>query len=91
MHTVYIMTITIFVKNVYAENDEQFKTYYLFIMNLGILYPLVYDTIQMKKLGIRNYFSEFWNYTDFFFIWTGFVNIFTQYMSDSHNFGNKVL
>lgn len=91
MHTIYIMTITLFVKNVYVEADEDFKYFYLFIMNLGIMYPLVYDSVQLYKLGRENYFSEFWNYTDFFFIWTGFVNIFAQYFRDSHNFANKTL
>lgn len=56
---------------------------YLAIMSCGIVYPLVYDTIQLCKLGIKDYFSEFWNYTDFFFIWLGFLNIVLQYFDDA--------
>lgn len=55
---------------------------YLAIMSCGIVYPLFYDTIQLCKLGLSEYFSEFWNYTDFAFIWLGFLNIFLQYFDD---------
>lgn len=59
---------------------------YLGIMSCGIVYPMVYDTIQLFKLGIKEYFSEFWNYTDFAFIWLGFLNIVVQYLegADDH-------
>jgi len=54
--------------------------FYLAIMSCGIIYPLVYDTIQLCKLGFKDYFDEFWNYTDFAFIWLGFLNIVVQYL-----------
>jgi hypothetical protein len=69
----------------------EFKNYFLFIMNLGIVYPLFYDSMQLYKLGIKGYFSDFWNYTDFLFIWGGFINIAQQYQSNSNNFNNKLV
>lgn len=65
---------------IYIKQDIQDKPLYLSIMLLGIIYPLVYDTIQLYKLGYKEYFSEFWNYTDFAFIWLGFLNIVMQYV-----------
>ena len=78
MHFIYISVITVYVNKVFVEQDIEDKNYYLTIMSLGIIYPLVYDSIQLKRLGYKVYFSEFWNCSDFAFIWLGFFNIFVQ-------------
>ena len=66
---------------VYIKQDLNDKPLYLGIMFFGIIYPLVYDSIQLYKLGYKGYFSEFWNYTDFAFIWLGLLNILMQYVN----------
>ena len=91
MHIIYLITITIFVKNVYVDTDEKDKGYFISIMLMGILYPFIYDSIQLYRVGFVTYFSEFWNYTDILFIWLGLTNIITHYIYDIHRKENIYL
>jgi len=39
---------------------------YNYMLGAGIIYPFLYDTIQMIRTG-REYFKEMWNYSDMVF------------------------
>lgn len=47
---------------------------YPLAMALCIVYPYVYDTIQLIKQK-HEYFYDSWNITDFFYQYCGIVNI----------------
>lgn len=56
----------------------------------GILYPFVYDNIQLYKSGFSEYFSQIWNYTDLLFIWSGFINVIIQFFLDPRHLLSKI-
>ena len=47
-------------------------------MACGLLYPWGYDTIQLYKSGLTSYLSEFWNYSDLIFVYSGIINMILQ-------------
>lgn len=47
-------------------------------MALGIVYPFFYDLIQLKKSGFSDYLSDFWNYSDLIFVYSGIINMVLQ-------------
>jgi len=58
---------------VYGRYDEQGK--WSLLMALGIVYPACYDLSQLYKCGIRDYFSDSWNYSDLIFVYSGIINM----------------
>lgn len=91
MHFLYMFTIVLFVQHVYIEMDLEEKHYYDTILAAGILYPLTYDTMQLWRVGVKEYFSEFWNYTDFAFIWLGVANVIMQSFDEPFALYNKLV
>ena len=63
------------VENQYVRDSQTYKYLYLVVMFFGMMYPLLYDSYQLKWMGWRKYFESFWNYFDFTFIWLGVINI----------------
>jgi len=48
-----------------------------------LIYPMVYDLLQLKKQGLSEYFSDKWNYLDQGHIWIGIANVFIQRTSNN--------
>lgn len=47
-------------------------------MAVGIIYPALYDLVQLKKSGFADYFGDFWNYSDLIFVYSGIINMVLQ-------------
>jgi hypothetical protein len=47
----------------------------LIILGALLLYPTIYDMLQLCKQGPCEYFGEFWNYLDQGHIWIGYANL----------------
>ena len=78
MHMFYMWTLCVYIQEVYCIAHIEVENHliiYKCMLSVGILYPLIYDNIQMYKIGLIEYFSDIWNYTDLIFIWSGFLNI----------------
>lgn len=50
------------------EDDENLRTFSIILL-AGIIYPLIYETVQMFKGGIGDYLSDAGNYIDLLYIW----------------------
>ena len=44
------------------------------------MYPLIYENVQLYKTGFVKYFAQIWNYSDYLFIWSGFLNVIVQFV-----------
>lgn len=55
-------------------------------MAVGIVYPALYDLVQLKNKGFKVYFSDIYNYSDLIFVYSGIVNMVLQniYSDDFH-------
>ena len=42
---------------------------------IGTAYPLLYDIVQLFRLGIVDYFSDYWNYIDFIYMFASIVQV----------------
>ena len=51
------------------HNDDESLRNFSIILLAGIIYPLVYETVQMFKGGIGDYLSDAGNYIDLLYIW----------------------
>lgn len=51
---------------------------YAYLLAGGIFYPAIYDWTQLIKGGLAEYLADFWNYTDFVYIWASIGNIYCQ-------------
>lgn len=52
MHIIYMLTLTIYIEQIYCKPqplDHQEMMPYNIILALGILYPLIYDNIQLFR------------------------------------------
>lgn len=56
----------------------------------GILYPLVYEIIQISKIGVEDYFTDLGNYADLVYIF-GSVAMSFVHMNNPYSFGSKLL
>ena len=78
IHFVYSTLFLIYVNNVYLNRNYDNKIVNLYAMLCCLIYPLVYDGMQLFKAGPKDYFGDFWNYLDQGHIWLGIANIFVQ-------------
>jgi hypothetical protein len=52
-----------------VEHEDEDLRKYSYLLMAGIVYPLVYETVQMFKGGIGDYLSDAGNYIDLIYIW----------------------
>ena len=64
--------------------------YYSIVLLVGILYPMIYEIIQMFKIGLEDYFTDLGNYADLVYIF-GSVAMSFVHMDDPYSFGSKLL
>jgi hypothetical protein len=73
-----------------AERDLVDSKYYSIVLLVGILYPMIYEIIQMFKIGLEDYFTDLGNYADLVYIF-GSVAMSFVHMDDPYSFGSKLL
>lgn len=91
MHLFYIIAVTYYVyttylTGVYGQSDELFPK---ILLCLGILYPFIYDSIQLYKQK-WDYFKDPWNYSDMAFNWSGICNLFFQFTGKPDNLSSQI-
>lgn len=74
-HFFYLTVMTIFVKQIYVDNDLDNKHNYCYILIIGIIYPTWYDLFQMYRLGIKAYFAETTNWINIIYTLAGIGNV----------------
>lgn len=88
MNVLYIISFILYVKEGYIhseEGNEEHRGIYLIVMNLGLIYPVVYELTQLVKTGFFEYIST--NKVDVIYYIAAITNIALQYMPEQ--FGHK--
>jgi hypothetical protein len=76
LHLAYNIVFFIYVNTIYNERNFAYQYDICWIMLILLIYPMVYDMLQLFKTGPFDYFSDPWNYLDQGHIWFGVANIF---------------
>jgi hypothetical protein len=77
-HFIYCVVICFYMNDIYNYRDFTHRINYLWTMLALLLYPMIYDGIQLFYQGPREYFSDSWNFIDQGHIWFGIANVFMQ-------------
>jgi len=75
---IYVIVYWVYVNEVFLQRNFDYRMGLLRILGLCLIYPLVYECLQIKKLGSSEYFSQFWNNIDFIYVWIGISNLIVQ-------------
>lgn len=79
MHFMYVLLFVLYVNFVYLYNDlGENHIIYTLILAVGIIYPWIYDLIQLVSDGPTVYFQDPWNFVDFIYIYGSITNIILQ-------------
>lgn len=79
MHCLYVLMLIIYINLTYLHDVPDVPhTEYTLVLSLAILYPWIYDSIQLHQAGAAAYFSDPWNYADMYYIYGSILNIFLQ-------------
>ena len=91
MHFVYTLTLTIYINEVYLMYDNQNQDIYLIMLSVGLLYPMYYETKQIRTIGSSNYLTDINNYMDMLYIWGSVANVFLQYFLGPQNVISEII
>ena len=103
VHIVYIVILFLYTDMVYVQGVEAGSTpeeneanmeeisKFSFILLAGILYPAIYETVQMVKTGFFDYLSDLGNYVDLLSIWGSVAMSICHYEYTPYAFGSKVM
>jgi len=83
MHIMYLIFINIYIVIAYIHefnpdigiNSDE-KRLLTIGLAIGIVYPAIYDGLQLYLSGICDYLSDPWNYIDFLYIYGSIANVF---------------
>jgi hypothetical protein len=92
MHFLYVILFTLYVNFVYLHYDPESNHFiYTIILAIGIIYPWIYDLIQLINDGPIVYFNDPWNFVDFIYIYGSIANIVLQFILDPFHIAIKIL
>ena len=90
----YIILLNFYVAKIYlvdpydAMDEESANAYhkrYTMLLNIGIIYSLIYETGEIYYTGVTLYYSQLSNYIDSLYIFCNVLNIIFQYNYHPHN------
>ena len=83
MHIMYLIFINIYIVIAYIHEfnpdlgiNQDEKRLITIGLAIGIVYPAIYDGLQLYLSGICDYLSDPWNYIDFLYIYGSIANVF---------------
>jgi len=83
VHFVYVILFFIYCDQVFNERNYDNRVILCWLMLVCLIYPMVYDFLQLKKTGLGEYLADPWNYLDQGHIWFGIANVFIQRTSSN--------
>jgi hypothetical protein len=90
-HLFYVFSLVSLINEVYIEGNVENLSNYIILLSVCIIYPFIYDTTQLIKAGISEYFSETSNFSDMIYIYGGIANIIMLDLFDPYQFQNKLI
>lgn len=91
LHFMYVIILMVYVDEIYIHNKSENMQMYSIILIFGVIYPTWYDSLQLYKLGWREYFSDYGNYSDMIYTYGSLANVILQNTTDPHHLYNKAL
>lgn len=87
----YILIITVYVNLIYMhEFDQKLHTGSTIALGVGILYPMIYETIQLYQDGPCEYIKDIWNWIDVAYYSFNLCNLVLQFTHGPMNFVTKL-
>ena len=90
MHLFYTFMIMIYVKQAYIQETNLQRTYTI-LLAMGVIYPGMYEFVQMNKIGTTAYFSDLGNYSDCLYNWGSIMNVLLQNVLGPYHIVCRVL
>lgn len=75
---IYVLLFCIYTNQVYNDRNYENRVALCWMMLICLIYPMVYDFLQLKKQGMAEYYSDKWNFLDQGHIFLGIANVFVQ-------------
>ena len=73
------------------EKDGGDVKYAAFALLVGIVYPFIYETLQLIRIGPKDYFMDLGNYLDLVYILGSIVMTFVHVTHSPYIFMSKLL
>lgn len=90
-HFIYVATLALYVNEVYINANTENNKLYQYLLILGVLYPIWYETRQAYMGGVREYLTDGQNYVDIIYILASLTNVVLANTMSPFNFMNKLL
>ena len=100
-HMLYLVFLMYYVDDVYINNNPKFPTVEsmdLIPINndavwliIAILYPIIYEFVEMYSSGMRLYFTSKINVNNQFFIWLSVLNAILQINNNPFLFSSRLI
>jgi hypothetical protein len=73
MQVFFIFIFCSYINFVYLREADSPENYLVFLL-LGVMYPVTYDIIQIKRIGFSEYWENPWSKADFINYVCNFLN-----------------
>ena len=61
------------------------------MLGIGLIYPMYYETTQLRIIGSLNYLTDINNYMDMLYIWGSIANVFLQNFLGPFNMVSQII
>jgi hypothetical protein len=86
MHLSYVFSLAALINDIYILGNTDKLPGYLIMLSICIIYPFIYDTTQLYRAGLSEYFSETSNFSDMIYIYGGICNVILLGTTDPYMF-----
>ena len=64
IHLIYVLTFTTYVNMCFLDRNFEYREQLCWGLLICLIYPLIYDGLNLIKQGPGDYFADKWNYLD---------------------------
>lgn len=86
----YTILVIIYVNTAHMQDSDNSEFLAIFLV-IGIIYPAIYEILQLTKDGLSHHLSDPWNYSDMLYVYGSFANILTQIYFGPFHIASRVL
>ena len=93
MHFFYLLVFIFYVIEAclkeYHPEDTKEHLLLAILLLLGILYPVIYESISACKVGLNKYIKSSQNMADLLYIWGSVINVVFQFRFGPHHIASR--
>jgi hypothetical protein len=90
-HFLYLALMIIYVNFIYILDNQEVKGVLSYLLFIAVIYPCWYDTLQLYKIGWREYFNDTQNISDVVYTYGSIANVVLQNTGNPLNISNKII